>query len=323
MNHHQYLVDLNILCGAERLILAEGKGKGMSLIRMFNGVFNLMVSVDRCLDIYRADYRGKNIAFISKNGMVNANLSSLELRFVHTFGGGLLYTCGLDNIGAPRDGFTQHGSISYIPAENVHIIYGTEYEKHYVEVSGDMKHTALFGSHLILRRSIRLYDNEPKIHIKDDIINQNDRIDQYMLLYHFNLGYPFINEHTTLQISDVLETLIHQYESNRKYTDFRRLEKPNTHQNEEVFIHKMAMKKAQILVDNTKEMASLTYETTRLSHLVQWKSMIKGDYALGIEPATTDLGNRQYTEIEPFDHHEFKLEFGIIEHHHKKGEENE
>lgn len=40
----------------------------------------------------------------------------------------------------------------------------------------------------------------------------------------------------------------------------------------------------------------LTYEKNVLPRLVQWKSMVSGDYALGLEPANCLVFGRKYEE---------------------------
>ncbi len=309
MSHNLYVTDLSVLCHAEKIKFTEGKAEGMNFIHMYNGSLNLMISVDRALDIYSADFRGKNVVFKSKNGIVNPKLSSQAIGFINDFGGGLLYTCGLDNIGGPRDGYIQHGSLAYLPAEHVNITKGfDEHKKFFVSVEGEIKYTSLFGHHLVLKRSIKLFFNQSSIFIEDQIENLNHEDDQYMLMYHFNFGYPFINEHTKLYFSNISKTDVFNQNKKRTYSDFHRLEKPIVNYPEEVFIHEFDNTSTKIDIINQEDSVSLHFDNERLKYMTQWKSMASGDYALGIEPATTKLSERAYTPIKAFDNHVYKLE---------------
>ncbi|MFA6800548.1 MAG: DUF4432 family protein [Acholeplasmataceae bacterium] len=324
MIDQQYITDFSQLCYAEKVVMQEGKAKGMTFVNMYNGIFHISVSVDQAMNIYQADYRGKNMVFKSKNGIVNPKLSSDAVKFLNDFGGGLFYTCGLDNIGGPNEGFVQHGSISYLPADFVNITKGNNDDHiYYVEVSGEIKYTSLFGSNLILKRAIRMYYNEPNIWITDEIINRNFNDDQYMLMYHFNFGYPFINENTTLSINETIQTRRLNEQKNVENDNFCRLEKPQKAKDEEVFIHTLKNEKTNIDVDNQIEILNLSFDNHRLKYLTQWKSMASGDYVLGIEPATCQLDHRGYTMIKAFDQHRYQLKISVHSKKTTKGENNE
>lgn len=309
---NQYIADLSSLCHAEQLIMSEGKAKGMHVIDMYNGVLHLRLSADRALDIYQADYRGKNIVFKSKNGMVNAHLSSDAVRFVNDFGGGLLYTCGLDNIGSPKNGFVQHGSLAYLPANHVNIETGYDKKNtYYVEVSGDINYTALFGPSLVLKRKIRLYYNQAEIIISDRIVNQNYQLGQYMLMYHFNFGYPFIHQGSQIKINDVNQTELLNENQTLETCHYNELDSPQINKDEEVFIHTLTYQKTSVLIQNQEDRLSIVFDNPRLKYLTQWKSMASGDYALGIEPATCKLNEPSYIEIEAFEQHQYELKISI------------
>ena len=245
---------------------------------------------------------------MSKNGIVNPNLSSNAIGFINDFGGGLLYTCGLDNIGVPRDGYIQHGSISYMPANHINISNGFEEDDYYVKVSGEVEYTSLFGHHLVLHRTIKLLYNKPHIFIEDQIENRNQQDDQYMLMYHMNFGYPFINEKTKLNINRISHTDIFNQDQSRTYSNHLELEKPIVKKSEEVFIHTLYKGDVDVNVINQEDGVNIQFNSERLKYMTEWKSMASGDYVLGIEPATTKLSDRAYTPIKPYDIHNYRLE---------------
>ena len=159
-----------------------GERKGVELIRIYNGKLQLFLKADKCLDIYRADYCGENASFITKNGLVSPCLANTDAYpFASSFEGGFLFTCGPDNIGTPVGTSIQHGIFSMLPAENIAVIKNRENDRWYVEVSGDICYTALFGSKLRLHRKIRLYYGESSIHLQDKLTNEGFTKDQYMI----------------------------------------------------------------------------------------------------------------------------------------------
>ena len=58
---------------------------------------------------------------------------------------------------------------------------------------------------------------------------------------------------------------------------------------------------------------TVQYSQETLPWFLEWKSMASGDYALGLEPATTELDDRfTYKQIQPKEKISFKLEFSVI-----------
>ena len=99
----QYVADPSSLCGAERFTFSEGKAKGVDAVRLYNGKLDLTVLLDRCMDIFRLFYKGVPVSYISKNGLVSPRLTeTAPYGFLNSFDAGFMYTCGLDNIGAPE-----------------------------------------------------------------------------------------------------------------------------------------------------------------------------------------------------------------------------
>jgi hypothetical protein len=75
---------------------------------------NVRLRADRGLDIAEAYVGGRQIAWLSGVGDVDWNGDWRE-----SWGGGLLTTCGLDNVGQPRGGIGLHGTYSSLAAHDV------------------------------------------------------------------------------------------------------------------------------------------------------------------------------------------------------------
>lgn len=304
MIRREYVSDMSALCGAERLCYTEGKAKGVEIVRVYNGKLNFDIVLDRCMDIYRLEYKGMPVSYFSKNGLISARLTgSAAYPYESSFDGGFMYTCGLDNIGSPAKlngkDCIQHGSVSYIPAENVNVVCGFEGEDYYVTVTGVMKYTALFGSRLIIKRSIRVKYLGNELELKDEIVNENYVDDGYMIQYHTNFGYPVLNENTKL-FADVSFT-----EGTTPGADTTRcfvFSKPIPGCAEQCFMHTLNHGgKVQASVEGENLSIDLVFDTKVQPYMLEWKYMACGDYVLGLEPASTRASRKEYTTIKPFE----------------------
>ena len=87
-----------------RYTLEGGKEKGIDVIDCDNGKLRFLLNVSKACDVMQLYHEGQNTSFISKNGF-----TLREPPFGNRFEGGMLYTCGLDNVGGMRDGNPVHG----------------------------------------------------------------------------------------------------------------------------------------------------------------------------------------------------------------------
>lgn len=288
----EYVASPSSLCGAERFTLTEGKGKGVDMVRLYNGKLDLTVALDRCMDIFRLFYRGTPVGYISKNGMVSPRLAETrQFPFSSSFGAGFLYTCGLDNIGGAREenGRTlcQHGSISYRPAENVRVETEEKGGEYYLHLKGSMVFTSLFEGKLELRRTITLREGGDELELHDEVVNDGFTEDGFLLMYHCNLGYPLLDENAEL----TLDGTVCRVNSEKGDTSrCLRFEKPTPARPEEVFLHKVnAGKGVKARVCGGGLALSMEFDPEKLPYMIEWKSMACGDYVLGLEPATTPV----------------------------------
>jgi len=165
-------------------VVAEGPAAGCRAIdlRVLGGI-DLRVLPDRGLDLGAAWYRGVPLAWISSLGERPA-LEAAELtgdRWRTAFGGGLVTTCGLANVGAPSEGHGLHGAYSHRPARGVEVqrtaeslIVGG------VVVDGDLE----------LRRTITTSVGAGEVRVEDVVRNRGGEIVPAPILYHVNLGAP-------------------------------------------------------------------------------------------------------------------------------------
>jgi len=291
---------------ARKAILRDGKGTNLKTIDIDNGGYITGTILEsRGLDLGQLKYKGVNIGFVGKPGFVAPSFTSvLPGEFTRYFQGGMLYTCGLKNIGPnykdETGEYPLHGRLGMTPAKNTNI--NIDWEHNYIHIIGDIELAALFGSDLILQRSIKIPFFSNEIMIEDKVENQGFKKENIMLLYHINFGWPMLSKDTKLEIKN---SIVEPRDSIAKkgISNWNTFEEPIDNYSEQVFYHTPQKEKdnlTHINVSNKKIKLGMeiTYDSKNLPQLIEWKSMGSGDYALGIEPATSRVGGKIVEEKE-------------------------
>ena len=312
------------LAGSQKYTLEGGKGKGTSMIRVRNGSgldFNIIA--DRALDIFDVSFHGKQLAWISANGIVsNQNYEETGAGWLRSFGGGLLVTCGLRNVGPPieddGESFGLHGRISNIPARNVSIDEYWKEEIFYQKISGEIRESNVFGENLVIYRTIQVNSDDAKICIKDKIVNEGFTSQQLMLLYHINWGFPLFSEKTEIEM-DVLKTRLRGKDSSKdlKWNSFS---PPVRGFEEEVYFHDLNPDEENKISYQLKNPdaglgVKVLWDKSALPYLTEWKMTGESEYVLGMEPGNTlPLGRKAIRDegkaefLEPFGEKEVEIE---------------
>ena len=264
-----------------RYTLTEGSEKGLDVLDCDNGKLRFLLNLNKACDIMQLYHEGQNVSFLSKNGFTNR-----EIPFLNRFEGGMLYTCGLDSVGG-RDGYELHGTLHNTPAE---LLVATCDEEGIV-VEALIRSTALFGKNLVLKRRITAQIGGDSIKLEDTLINEGYKDEEYCLLYHINVGYPMLDEGARV-VADVAKCEPRTAWSAQH--EATRYEMSNAIPNMEETCYFLTLKKPEISLVNDRIGKSLTvsYSGDTLPHFVEWKSMASGDYAVGLEPCTTELDDR-------------------------------
>ena len=253
---------------AQEIIVADKR-----CILVQNGRLEVLFNKDNALDIAWVKYKGVNISFLSKNG-----LNDGARDFTGNFEGGFLYTCGMDNISGCVEGKPVHGSLHYAKTDNA---YAYD-EDGAIHVCGDVKESALFGKKLFLKRRYVVTENSISIH--DTVENADFKDTEYILLYHINYGYPFLDESLQLEIPAINSEPLTAIAEKRKEEMFR-ITAPIDGGDEDVYYHTLSEGKVRLTNPDLGIAVQMEYDTEKFPVTLEWKSMISGDYALGIEPS--------------------------------------
>ncbi len=158
---------------------------------------------DRGLDISAAWYRGRPLHWTgwSEEASPVSGLRGHEWE-THFFGG-LLSTCGLDNVGEPSEGYPLHGSFNHSPAGTVatHRADGT------ISVSATIDQIS-DGVRFSSRRHVETAIGRGRVSICDETWHDGDKPVPAPILYHINFGWPLIAADSEVEIADHLESRI-------------------------------------------------------------------------------------------------------------------
>jgi hypothetical protein len=247
------------------------------------GGLELEITPDSGLDVSFSRFTGLNMSYISKNGAAGA-FSLVEGEFVNVFPGGMLYTCGLRNVGPDNrdDGeyHPLHGRIHGAKASEV----CARVEGDNIIVSGVLRESALFGHLLQLRRTITIPVWSSEFTVVDAIENLTPNPQEIMVLYHYNFGYPLLCEDTTLEIPTRIKTTPRNADAEKGLGKELGFSKPIDNEPEQVFFHETEMGEARVVNEKLGVAAILSWDKAVLPILAEWKSMASGDYVLGLEP---------------------------------------
>ena len=161
---------------------------------------------------------------------------------------------------------------------------------------------------MVLRRAISTVYGEKSFTVTDEIENESFREETLMLLYHINLGFPFLDENMRLYIPTGSVTA-RDPESKGHEEEYDRMDPPKDLEPEYVFIHELQTDSE----GNTEVLAvneplglglKISYNTKFLPYFMEWKSTASGDYVIGLEPANSSVYGRMFHEA---DHSVHKL----------------
>lgn len=291
---YRYTGNAGQLYGVRRVQLTEGRAAGAQVIEVRTGgglEFDLLP--DTGLDVGPLRYNGVNISYLSKNGMdASHTFLPYETEFLHTFPGGMLYTCGLRSVGpANRDGgewHPLHGRYHGLPAAEVSVQVGEEA----ITVSGVVTESALFGHVLKLRRTVTAPLMGSGLTIEDTLENLTPRAEEIMLLYHCNFGYPMLSQSARLELPERVSTAPRDENARRGLGKELTFTAPVDGEPEQVFFHTLGVRRARLVNPAIGLAASLEWDGGPLPVFAQWKSMASGDYVLGLEPSNCYIMGR-------------------------------
>jgi len=243
-------------------------------VRVFGGI-DLRLHPRRGLDIGAAWFRGTPLAWIASAGENGADLEAWR----DAWGGGLVTTCGLDNVGAPSEGIGLHGTYTFLEAEEVQTSRS---------VDGVVCNAIVRDSRgLCVERTVRTSVGEGRVELVDRTVNLAEVELEAPLLYHVNLGWPLWDLGSRVE-TDALE--VTPRDADAAPHEWSEAPEVVTEQHERVWEHVGATRAS---VTNDHLGLQVTIESN-LPRLWQWVDPNPGIYVLGLEPANCSVLGRAH-----------------------------
>lgn len=322
------------LGGIETSVLDNGPGRGTRIAWINTGTgLRYKVVIDRAMDIAEAFYNQHSLAWLSHVGVTSPQpFSNHGMDWIHTFGGGLLTTCGLTHVGGPEnDEFGErglHGGISNLPAELESIVQPDPVRgKMDMSITARIKQTKVFGPSLELRRTISGTLGRSSINIHDSVINVGNTPSPHMLLYHFNFGWPLADEGSDILWKGSWQALTANPVIFKEGNNFRVCPSPlDSHKGtgEEVVVIDPEATEGKCVCAMLNRKLSLAvalhFKKEQLPWLTNWQHWGGGEYVTGLEPGThPPIGQtkarkqNQLIFLSPGETRDYDLELEIID----------
>lgn len=278
--------DLAQLARIDAFEFQEGPARGTRLTRMINGGgLELEVLPDRALDLGQVTVAGMPLAWRSPVGPTSPAFAEPDgTRWLRTFGGGLLATCGLDSFGpASRDrdvDFGLHGRIGAVPAQ----ITRAEVTTTEAIVEGAVVQAGVFAEHLELHRRIATPLGSTELTVTDRITNRSYDDQPLMALYHINLGWPLIDEGIEVSIPSRSVTARDPV-AEPGIRELHEFPAPTAGFGEQVYVHHVEPNQPVVVRNRRRRLqVEIASSVDSLPFVHQWKMAGEGHYVLGIEP---------------------------------------
>lgn len=300
--------DMRQLAAVELFELQDGIQRGCRCARLRNAAgLDFTVMLDRGMSIYNLSFAGTQLAFQTPVGAVHpAFTESQGLGWLRTWPAGFSTLCGLTQVGNPCEDNGEtlgiHGHAASLPASQVCWGAGWQGDDYVLWVEGSLQQSVLFGENLWLRRRIWTTLDSSTFWIEDQVENRAFEPTPFMILQHFNLGFPLLSSLATLELPTHTTQPRDEW-AQPGMENYLSLSEPTVGFHEQVFYHDVqpdADGRVKVSLTNPALARgrglklSLGYAKKDYPVLVQWKSMRAGTYVLGIEPANCHVGGRSF-----------------------------
>jgi Domain of unknown function (DUF4432) len=325
----------------------EGHARGVRSIVFRTGTgLSFSVVPDRGLDVGAAEFQGLGLCWLPPKGLAGPWHYEGDLddhAWLRVGLGGLFNTAGLVSIGVPQDvdtssfGFTQrliarygtHDRIAVTPASRFSFDERWEGDRCVLRAEGLVRQDIAYGENLSLTRRYETELGSNSISLIDVVSNDGWFETPHQLLYHFNLGYPLVDEGAELLAAVDEEPEALGYSVGDHGGDrggWRTVTAPQpgfTFEGYVVSLKSGPEGKVGVALVNRRLRDGLgvylRYDRRQLPAYLAWRMMREGLYAIGLEPATNPFGNpKELIEqgypimLAPGETRTYELEFGLL-----------
>jgi len=257
------------------------------------GGLHTRLLLDRGLDVGRCHFAGYPVDWTSAVGEQLPGHADSGSGWQRGWGGGLLTTCGLRNVGTPSEGHGHHGTFSDQHAEDVRS--GRE-----IDSSGHIRLWAeatvrdgdALSKGLVLRRTVGLRVGAGVLELKDIVTNESNTTEQSPILYHVNFGYPFLTSDSILSTNALEASYRRGAQPSAPFVEA--MGKPVD--DNELFEHLIHGHETPVCVTLTSPnlglVARVEWDAAELGRAFTWRRRTPGSFVQSIEAANCGLDGR-------------------------------
>lgn len=284
-----------------------GLSEGVDVVWLDNGCSKLAILPTRGMGIWKAEVAGLPLEWKSpvqrpvNPAFVDANRRG-GIGWLDGFNE-LLCRCGLGWNGAPgtdvikdADGnvlseqfLPLHGQVANLPAHEVSVEVSDDGQ---ITVTGIVDEASVFGGHLRLTSKVTTWIDSNSFEIEDTVQNLASSNAEVEMLYHFNMGRPFLEGGSKVSIA-ASEVAARDARAVEGLADWETYGEPEVWYVEQVYFSKPIAdtdgRSLAVLQNSAADKAvSLRFDTSTLPYLAVWKNtQAEADgYCTGLEPAT-------------------------------------
>lgn len=292
------LASADQLVTATESVVSNGPASGCRAIdlRVYRGI-DVRVLPDRGCDLGAAWFRGVPLSWTSAVGERAPFAPPSGEEWLDAFGGGLLATCGLRNVGWPSEGVGLHGVFSHQRARVVEV----DRRGDGAIVRAAVRDASHSRWHLELERTITTRAGEGMVELVDVTRNRGAEPEPAPLLYHVNLGAPLWDDGARLEMPNSRDVL----------PDAAAAEIPDSwpwapdpsRAPERGFEHVIApapdgWAEARVINERLGLELTLRWDASTLPRFNQWVQPVPGVYVLGLEPMNCSVQGRAHDRAE-------------------------
>jgi galactose mutarotase-like enzyme len=286
--------------------LRGGLSDGVDVVEIDNGAIKLEVLPTRGMGVWRGSFRGLPIGWNSpvRQPVHPAFVNQLERSGLGWLAGfnELICRCGLSFMGPPgRDSsfqdhpilgeLTLHGKIANVPAHRVEVTVDPDRDGR-IALTGVVDECSMFGPCLRLTSTIETTAGSSSFTIIDEVTNLSAKPTDFELLYHTNIGRPFLEPGSEF-LAPVHEISPRDARAAEGIESYESYSAPDAGYAEQAYYFRLvgdAQKRSIVALRNAAGDAaiSLRIPLMELPYFTLWKNTAAeaDGYVTGLEPGT-------------------------------------
>lgn len=312
----------------EKSTLRGGVSEGVDVVELNNGRLSVSILPTRGMGLWRGTCAGLELGWKSPVALpVNpAFVNSIEHGGIGWLAGfnEWLCRCGLNVNGPPGSEGTLHGRIANIPAHYVEVSVDTN-GPGTISVTGLVDETMMFGPCLRLKSTVQTIAGSQRLTIIDEITNLAGVDAELELLYHTNIGRPFLEPGARF-VAPIVTMVPRDLVAAGAVDSFATYAAPAAAFPEQVYYFDLAADnsgRTRTLLTNAHgdKGLSIGFDKRQLPCFALWKNTAAEEdgYVTGLEPATNfpnlkgfERKQGRVVTLAPRDRHVARLEIDIL-----------